>query len=156
MTTPTTPAFDPLRKRPLELRVRDLTDEGGICEADAQRRDMLSADALVLTRFLIEETGEMKIELASIYGASGEPLALAGLFGAWLAFTGHLARQAEGTDVRKANFLRHILKLHMLDTNMDVIQNAETPGIGHLTPDPSSPIPAASHARADAGPVSSD
>jgi len=154
METPATPAFDLLRKRPLELRVRDLTPEGGICEADAQRRDMLSADAVVLTRFLVEDSGEMKIELASLYGASGEPLALDGLFGAWLAFTGHLARQAEGSDVRKANFLRHILKLHMLDTNMNVIQNAETPGVAHLTPETSSPTPAASHVPEGADPAS--
>ena len=125
MQTPETYEYNRQLKRPLELRVRDLQDEGGISEEDAARLGRTSADALVIIRFLADPDAGMALSLHSLNGKTHEPLSLEAQFTAWLSFTGYLARQAEGEDAhRRRVFLKHVLTLLQLDEKLDIIQTS--------------------------------
>jgi hypothetical protein len=123
MSTPETNEYDRQLKRPLELRVRDMQDEGGISEEDASRLGRVAADALVIIRFLADENKGLAISLHSLNGKTHEPLSIEAQFMAWLSFTGYLAREAQGEDNHKRrHFLRHVLGLLALDEQLGIIQ----------------------------------
>jgi len=124
MSTQETFEYDRQLKRPLELRVRDLQDAGGITEEDANRLGRTAADALVIIRFLADADAGLAISLHSLNGKTHEPLSIEAQFTAWLSFTGYLARQAEGEDAkRRRAFLKHVLNLLSLDEKLDLIQS---------------------------------
>jgi hypothetical protein len=137
-----TPKYDPLRKRPLELRVRDMSDVGGISDVDATRLSRKSADALVVIRFLIDpnEDGDVRIhqELLSLYGASGEPLGTEALFGAWLSMAEFIMNRPvySPEDERRRNFLVHVRKLLGLDLATRAIQDLENGVADRAAPTP--------------------
>jgi hypothetical protein len=144
MTEQTTFEFDPHRQRPLELRVRDMSDEGGISEADAARYGRVAADALVIVRFLTDPDRGISVSLHSLNGKTLEGLSVEAQFTAWLSYTAYLARQATAPDdARRRTFLLHVLHLLQLDEKLNLIQAAE--------PDPESHC-----ARSDEAPATLD
>jgi hypothetical protein len=115
--------FDPHQKRPLELRVRDMQDEGGISEADAARLGRVAADALVIIRFMADVDKGLSVSLHSLHGATHECLSTEAQFTAWLSYTAYLARTATGPDdERRKVFLTHVLRLLQLDEKLNLIQ----------------------------------
>lgn len=136
--------YDQQLKRPLELRVRDMQDEGGISEEEAARHGRTAADALVIIRFLADAGAGLAVSLHSLNGKTHEPLSIEAQFTAWLSFTGYLARQAEGEDAkRRRAFLKHVLNLLSLDERLDIIQSTAS-------------APETRSEQSDAGPSSSD
>lgn len=126
MTEPTTYAYDLHKPRPLELRVRDMADEGGITEADAIRLGRVAADALVIIRFLADQDKGISVSLHSLNGDTHQALGMEAQFTAWLSYTAYLARTAEDQDdKRRRVFLQHVLHLLRLDETLNLIQAAE-------------------------------
>lgn len=103
-----------------------MTDEGGISEADAVRLGRVSADALVIVRFLADPDKGISVSLHSLNGETHEGLGMEAQFTAWLSYTAYLARTAEGPDdKRRRTFLLHVLHLLQLDETLNLIQTAE-------------------------------
>ena len=119
-----TPGFDRQQKRPLELRVRDMKDEGGISEADANRFGRHSADALIVIRFLADGD-KLVLHMHTQNGATQQELGVEALFSAWLRLTSHIiSLPSEGDMKKRQGFLSYILKLLGLDERLQIIQNA--------------------------------
>jgi len=119
MGTPKTFEFNRQRKHPLELRVRDLRDEGGISEEDAERRGRVAADALVIVRFMADPDSGMSLGVHSINGSTLEELSADAQFSAWISYTAFLARH-EGIMAPQRSLLKHT-------EDMQVIPDAAPP-----------------------------
>lgn len=117
-----TPTFDRSRRRPLELRIRDLRDEGGISEDEARRLagDRLPADALYVVRALIDPDHTTLQQYSIVGGADNAEMGVEMLFNMWVALGGHLVRvgagEGEGEEVaRKRRFVQAVLYKLKLD-----------------------------------------
>lgn len=127
-----TTTFDPSRKRPLELRIRDLYDEGGISENDAKvlAGNRLPADALFIIRAMIDE-GTVALQQYSIVGgANNAQVGTEMLFNFWVALGGYLVR--EGTaetdeERRKKQFVTAVLFKLKLDNAFIALQDGLSP-----------------------------
>jgi len=126
--------FDRQQKRPLELRVRDMKDEGGVSEADANRLGRYSADALVIIRFMADGD-RLAMHLHAQNGATQQGLGVEALFGAWLRLTAHIiAMPSEGDMKKRQGFLAYVLKLLGLDERLQIIQTASGGPGSHSEP----------------------
>ncbi len=93
---PSTPSFDPSRKRPLVIQLLDTSDEGGRSEEEANRRDCITADAFLLIRALDEPERESTAFVVQSYDSvTGESVDTTALYRMWLSLAGHLARLTE-------------------------------------------------------------
>jgi hypothetical protein len=118
-----TPSFDPLRKRPLVIQLLDASDEGGRSEAEANRRDCVSADAFLLIRALDEPERESTAFVVQSYdGVTGDLVGATALYRMWLSLAGHLARltDVEGPEEERmvntcASFLKSLKLQELLD-----------------------------------------
>lgn len=137
---PPTLAFDRQQKRPLELRVRDMKDEGGVSEAEANRLGRYSADALVIVRFLADGD-RLAMHLHAQNGATQQGLGVEALFGAWLRLTAHIiAMPSDGDMKKRQGFLAYVLKLLGLDEKLQIIQTASGgPGSRYAPADAAAP-----------------
>jgi hypothetical protein len=140
---PQTPVFDRQQKRPLEFRVRDMKDDGGISEADANRLGRYSADALLIIRY-IADGDSLAMHLHAQNGATQQSLGVEALFAAWLRLTAHITGLPADDDMKKRQgFLVYVLKLLGLDEQLQIIQNASGGPGSHFS-------------QVDAGALSSD
>lgn len=140
-------AFDRQQKRPLELRVRDMKDEGGISEADANRLGRYSADALVIIRYMADGD-RLAMHLHAQNGATQQGLGVEALFGAWLCLTAYIVAMPSDEDMKKRQgFLAYVLKLLGLDEQLQLIQTASGGPGSH-----DSPVDAAALSSDSAGP----
>ena len=126
MGTPETFEFNRQRKRPLELRVRDLRDEGGISEEDAERHGRVAADAFVIVRFMADPGAGMSLGVHSINGNTLEELSADAQFSAWISYTAFLARH-EGVMAPQRRFLQNVLRFLKLTEDLQVIPDAAPP-----------------------------
>lgn len=148
-------------KRPLVLKIDDVCDEGGNTDAEALAKGLLAGDGFLVLRYAAtEET--MHISASSLGGSldagAASPLGAGALFDGWLAFTAYAAARAkEEGDERKQKFLSYVLKLHGLDENLDLIQNASGANLVSLrtaAENPAPSAPAAQLPQAGEGPAS--
>lgn len=112
--------YDMERKRPLEVRVRQVP--GGITEKEAQRFGRLSADAFALVRVLFEGEG-VKMHFTSGVGEEAQPMGVTGIFHIWLVMTQHLAGmeiEEDNPDSRRqVQFARAVLAQFALSSESD-------------------------------------
>lgn len=119
-----TSAFNMQQKRPLEFRVRDMKDEGGISEEDANRLGRYSADALVIIRYLADGD-QLSMQLHAQNGSTQQGLGVEALFSAWLRLTAYIIAMPADADMkRRQGFLTYMLKLLGLDEQLQIIQTA--------------------------------
>lgn len=118
--------YDLSKKRPLEIRVLDRRDEGGISEEEATDNNGLTADAFVLMRVLVDE-GKLSMSFSSVEGWAAGEMSFESLFNLWLGMTSHLAkRKTDATDQealrlfaeRVLNLMRMNVDLHRLDADV--------------------------------------
>lgn len=89
--------YDPSKKRPLEICVRDLSDEGGISDQDLmiQSQNRVAADALFLIRILFNEGDHYAMSVMSLVGQTREPMAVQALFDMWVRMAGYIVNEAK-------------------------------------------------------------
>lgn len=118
--------YDLSKKRPLEIRVLDRREEGGISEEEATDNNGLTADAFVLMRVLVDE-GKLSMSFSSVEGWAAGEMSFESLFNLWLGMTSHLAkRKTDATDQealrlfaeRVLNLMRMNVDLHRLDADV--------------------------------------
>ena len=118
--------YDLSKKRPLEIRVLDRREEGGISEEEATDNNGLTADAFVLMRVLVDE-GTLSMSFSSVEGWAAGEMSFESLFNLWLGMTSHLAkRKTDATDQealrlfaeRVLNLMRMNVDLHRLDADV--------------------------------------
>lgn len=118
--------YDLSKKRPLEIRVLDRREEGGISEEEATDNNGLTADAFVLMRVLVDE-GQLSMSFSSVEGWAAGEMSFESLFNLWLGMTSHLAkRKTDATDQealrlfaeRVLNLMRMNVDLHRLDADV--------------------------------------
>jgi hypothetical protein len=111
--------FDMTKRRPIEIRVIDRREEGGVSEEDAAASNGVSADALVLMRLLLD-SDQVSMSFSAIEGSTGNELSFEPLFNFWLGLTSHLARREtteEGQEhLRK--FLERVLNLMRMSVEL--------------------------------------
>jgi hypothetical protein len=136
-----TTSFDQQRKRPLEFFVRDMKDEGGISEAEANALGHYSADAIVIIRFLADND-RLTMQLHAQNGATQQELGVEALFSAWLRFTAYIISMPSDEGMKKRQrFLSYVLNLLGLDEKLQLIQPVlEDPGSRDVPADVAAPI----------------
>lgn len=114
-------SYDLSRKRPLEIRVLDRRDEGGISEEAAQDQNGVTADAFLMMRVLVDED-KMALSFAAIEGWAGGEMSFEALFNLWISLAGHIARRPEEGLTPDQNQLRvfaeRVLNLMRLNVEM--------------------------------------
>jgi hypothetical protein len=111
-------SFDQDKRRPLEIRVLDRRDDGGVSENDAVAYNGLSADAFVLIRLLIDEPA-IAVSFSSVEGWTGGPLSFEALFNVWLGLTSHLAKtKADPSQEALRLFAERVLNLMRLNVEL--------------------------------------
>jgi hypothetical protein len=130
-----TPTYDVARKRPLEIRIRDIYDEGGgISELEARRlsSNRLPADAIYMIRALIDD-GRITLQQFHIVGGEQNfEMSLELLFNMWVALSGDIVKKAVGDDLseemkRKRRFLQAVLFKLRLDSAFVGLQDGLSP-----------------------------
>jgi hypothetical protein len=111
--------FDLSKKRPLEIRVFDRRDEGGISEEDATDNNGLSADAFVLMRVLVDD-GKLAMSFSSIEGWTAGEMSFESLFNLWLGMTSHLAKKKTDAPDQEALRLFAERVLNLMRMNVDL------------------------------------
>jgi hypothetical protein len=86
-----TTAYDVTKKRPLEIRVIDRREDGGVSEEAARESNGSSADMLLMFRVLSDD-GTAALAYSAIDGATGATVSFEMLFNLWLAFTNYLSQ----------------------------------------------------------------
>lgn len=89
--------YDPSKKRPLEICVRDLSDEGGVSDQDLmiQARNRVAADALFLIRVLFNTDDTYAMSVMSLVGQTHEPMTVQALFDMWVRMAGYIVNEAK-------------------------------------------------------------
>lgn len=111
--------FDTTKRRPIEIRVIDRREEGGVSEDDATASNGVSADALVLMRLLLD-SDQVSMSFSAIEGSTGNELAFEPLFNFWLGLTSHLARRETSDDGQEhlRKFLERVLNLMRMSVEL--------------------------------------
>jgi len=111
--------YDLSKKRPLEIRVFDRRDDGGVSEEEATDNNGLTADAFVLMRVLVDE-GHLAMSFSSVEGWTTGEMSFESLFNLWLGMTSHLAKKK--TDVPDQEALRLFAErvLNLMRMNVDL------------------------------------
>lgn len=115
------PSFDHTKKRPLEIRVLDRSDEGGASEDAALLRDSVTADAFLIIRALIDD-GKITLVHGSVEGTEKNMVSLSLLYTMWISMGGYIAREAQETDeesMKIRNFVKKVLALLELNPEME-------------------------------------
>jgi hypothetical protein len=113
------------RKRPIEIRVLDRRDEGGISQNDASENKCVTADAFVLLRLLVDPSN-INLGFSAIEGWDMQEMAFEGMFSMWLAFAGHLARKevTDPTQEAQRAFVERLLNMLQLGPDLKSLQLA--------------------------------
>ena len=116
------------KKRPLEIRVLDRRDEGGISQNDASENKCVTADAFVLLRLMVDESN-MDLGFSAIEGWGMQEMSFEGMFSMWLAFAGHLARKEATNPTQEAQraFVERLLQMLQLGPDMQRLAPAAAP-----------------------------
>lgn len=123
--------YDLTKKRPLEIRVFDRRDEGGVSEETASDSNGLTADAFVLMRVLVDD-GKLAMSFSSVEGWSTGEMSYESLFNLWLGMTSHLAKKK--TDAPDQETLRafaervlNLMRLNVELARLEADAAVETP-----------------------------
>ena len=115
-------SYDLSRKRPLEIRVLDRREEGGISEEAAQDQNGVTADAFLMMRVLVDGD-RMAMSFAALEGWTGGEMSFEALFNLWISLAGHIARKPEDSLTPDQNQLRmfaeRVLNLMRLNVEMN-------------------------------------
>lgn len=127
-------SYDLTRKRPIELRLRDMRDEegGGISEKEANRLDRVSCDGFLLVR-LMQEAEDTRLLTASVDGQTFGPLSTEALFRMWVSLAGHIARTANTDDAKERRWARFCT---MILQHLQLGELVEAAGIKPKEPEP--------------------
>ena len=118
--------YDLTKKRPLEIRVIDRRDEGGVSEEKAIESNGITADVLLVMRVLVDE-GMVSMSYSAIEGWKGGEVGFEALFNLWLGFTSHLARhQTEDANQEALRaFAERVLNLMRMSVDLTRLQADE-------------------------------
>lgn len=116
-------AYDRDRHRPLEIRVIDHRDGGGVSENDAASNNGITADAMLLMRVLVEE-GSIAMSFSAIEGWTAQEMSYDALFNLWIGLTSELARyKTRSPDQEKLRvFVERVLNLMRLNTSLETLE----------------------------------
>jgi hypothetical protein len=128
------PTYDASRKRPLELRIRDLRDQGGQSEEEARRfsQNRFPADALYVIRAMIDEGAIALQHISIVAGEENSQMGIDMLFNMWISLGGYLAREGliePGNEdhQRKRRFVQSVLFKLRVDTAFVGLQAGLSP-----------------------------
>lgn len=115
--------YDLTKKRPIEIRVIDRREDGGVSEETALQSNGITADVLLVMRTLIDD-GAVSVSYSAIEGWTGGEVSFEALFGLWLAFTGHLAhyKTQDATQEAMRAFAERVLNLMRLSVDLSRLQ----------------------------------
>lgn len=115
--------YDLTKRRPLEIRVIDRREDGGVSEETAHEGNGVTADALVLMRLLLDAE-QVSMSFSAIEGSTGQELTFEPLFNFWVGLSSHLAQyqtKDEGQEhIRK--FVERVLNLMRLSVDLTRLQ----------------------------------
>lgn len=112
-------SYDLTKKRPLEIRVLDRREDGGVSEEMAAQSNGITADVLLVMRALVDE-GMVSMSYSAIEGWTGGEVGFEALFNLWLGFTSHLARHKTEDASQEALrvFAERVLNLMRLSVDL--------------------------------------
>jgi hypothetical protein len=117
--------YDLTKKRPLEIRVRDLSDEGGVSDGELKRlaTNRVAADALFLIRVLFNDDESYALEIMSLVGLTHERMTVEALFDMWVRLAAYIVRDAKTDDnkledLKQRRFCLAVLQKLDLDENL--------------------------------------
>ena len=114
--------YDRTKKRPLEIRVLDRREEGGVSEDAAMDQNGVAADAFLLMRVLVDED-RMALSFAALEGWTAGEMSFDALFSLWLSLAGYVSRRpVEGLTPEQAkmrDFAERTLNLLRLNTALE-------------------------------------
>jgi hypothetical protein len=115
--------FDKSRRRPLEIRVFDRREEGGVSEENAAESNGVTADAFLLMRVLAGNES-VSLSYSAIEGWTAQEMSFEGLYSLWLALAGWIAKRPtdrpDHDGMRK--FAEHVLNLMRLNVELGRLQ----------------------------------
>lgn len=116
-------AYDRDRHRPLEIRVLDHRDGGGVSENAASANNGVTADALLLMRVLIDE-GSLAVSFSAIEGWTAKEMSYDALFNLWIGLTSELAKyKTSSPDQEKLRlFVERVLNLMRLNVSLERLE----------------------------------
>lgn len=123
------PGYDLTKKRPLEIRVIDRREDGGVSEETALEFNGITADVLLVMRALVDE-GVVSLSYSAIEGWTGSEVSFEALFNMWLGFTSHLARHKtdDASQEHLRAFAERVLNLMRLSVDLTRLKADEASG----------------------------
>lgn len=111
--------YDLTKKRPLEIRVIDRREDGGVSEEKALESNGITADVLLVMRALVDE-GMVSMSYSAIEGWTGGEVGFEALFNMWLGFTSHLAshKTEDASQEALRTFAERVLNLMRLSVDL--------------------------------------
>lgn len=115
--------FDKTRRRPLEIRVFDRREEGGVSEETAADSNGVTADAFLLMRVLAGSES-VALSYSAIEGWTAQEMSFEGLYSLWLALAGWIAKRPTDREDHEhmRKFAERVLNLMRLNTELGRLQ----------------------------------